>query len=445
MEMVLGLILTHWDTQLGPIIKARYPKNFQISKEEINKILMTHSISKEMTNELIEIRLKEKIFLSYCPKNQIPISGYSMMIIVLNEHEEMLFKEVKDQLTETGEKLFTHTDRNQIKEFHHYASQFFKKKSSRKILFIGSSAVGKTSIKKLFFEGIPSESLLNLPLEPTYGLVQFNYDWLDLDLGVADLAGQEMEHFLNESFESEIDPFESVDAILYIFDSTFWETDSREIVKHIQKIQDINASRNLKSKVFVFCHKLDIIPILEQKTFKNEIKYTLPASVQSNLFFTSIQPDMLHQLIRSMQIVIGTLSPQTKYLEEIIFETISDMQNTAVIVLNEKRILLSASTEDFKIINFSHIFSFISSMTSLLGDFKSDFTELQLRGNHFNLHFSSVEWLSKGECIILISQSLSIKELVLLKESIQYSLIYLETSYEKSPEKLSIDQNKSTV
>ncbi|WP_371803453.1 ADP-ribosylation factor-like protein [Candidatus Lokiarchaeum ossiferum] len=442
--MVIGLVLTHWDTQLGPLIMARYPNNFQVSKDEINKILMTHSISKEMTNEIIEIRLKEKIFLSYCPKKQIPVNGYSMMIIVLNLNEKLLFDGIKNQLNEIGENLFNRSGNEQIKEFHHYASKFFQKKSSRKILFIGSSAVGKTSIKKLFFEGIPSESLLDLPLEPTYGLVQFNYDWLDLDLGVADLAGQEMDHFLNESFESEIDPFDSVDAILYIFDSTYWDTNSREIVQHIQKIQDINTNRDLKSQFFVFCHKLDLIPTCDQQSFKNEIKYTLPASVQSNLFFTSIKSSMLHQLIRSMQVVIGTLSPQTNYLEEILFETISEKKNTAVIILNEKRILLSASTEDFKIINYSHIFSFISSMNLLLDDFKSEFTQLQLKGNRFNLHFSSIEWLSEGECIILISECLSFKELSLLKESIQYSLIYLETSYEKSSDNLSIDQKNSS-
>ncbi|UYP47882.1 hypothetical protein NEF87_004167 [Candidatus Lokiarchaeum ossiferum] len=442
--MVIGLVLTHWDTQLGPLIMARYPNNFQVSKDEINKILMTHSISKEMTNEIVEIRLKEKIFLSYCPKKQIPVNGYSMMIIVLHLNEELLFDGIKNQLNEIGENLFNRSGNEQIKEFHQYASKFFQKKSSRKILFIGSSAVGKTSIKKLFFEGIPSESLLDLPLEPTYGLVQFNYDWLDLDLGVADLAGQEMDHFLNESFESEIDPFDSVDAILYIFDSTYWDTNSREIVQHIQKILDINTSRDLKSQFFVFCHKLDLIPTYDQQSFKNEIKYTLPASVQSNLFFTSIKSDMLHQLIRSMQVVIGTLSPQTNYLEEILFETISEKRNTAVIILNEKRILLSASTEDFKIINYSHIFSFISSMNLLLDDFKSEFTQLQLKGNRFNLHFSSIEWLSEGECIILISECLSFKELSLLKESIQYSLIYLETSYEKSSDNLNIDQKNSS-
>jgi hypothetical protein len=56
--MVLGLILTEWDTQVGPLIKARFPNNFQMSKEIINKLLMSHSISKELKAEMNEKAIK---------------------------------------------------------------------------------------------------------------------------------------------------------------------------------------------------------------------------------------------------------------------------------------------------------------------------------------------------------------------------------------------------
>ncbi len=427
--MVLGLLLTEWDTQVGPLIKARFPNNFQVSKEELNKLLMSHSISKELKSEMMELRLKNTIILSYCPKELIPDSGYSMLIIVLDDQEAKLIDDTKNQLERIGEEIFHLSGFNQIKQFHHHASQFFQKKSSRKILFIGSSAVGKTSIKKMFFEAIPSETLLDRPLEPTYGLIQCNYDWLDLDLGVADLAGQEIEHFLNESFESEIDPFDSVDVILYIFDSTFWDTNSVDIVKHIQQIQNIQEERIPLSKLHIFCHKLDLIPDHEQNKFKNEVIYTLPASIHDRVYFTSIKLPLIHHLIRSMQIVIGTLSPQTKYLEEIIYETISDKQSTAIIILNQNRILLSASTKDFHLINYSHIFSFIHSINVILSDFQSDFIQMQMRGTQLKIAYSSLDWSSNEERIFIVSDTLSYKELTLLKESILYSLVYLETSY----------------
>lgn len=72
-------------------------------------------------------------------------------------------------------------------------------------------------------------------MEPTYGLVHYKIDYFDLDLGIADLAGQEIEHYLYDSFDSEIDPFDACDLVVYVFDPPYWETNSHDIINHLKK------------------------------------------------------------------------------------------------------------------------------------------------------------------------------------------------------------------
>ena len=86
--MPLGLILVGWDNSIGCVVDATYPQSFLISHEIINKILMTHQFSTEVEPELLEIKYKNYIILSYCNKQTIPEFGHEMVMLVLDQHEE---------------------------------------------------------------------------------------------------------------------------------------------------------------------------------------------------------------------------------------------------------------------------------------------------------------------------------------------------------------------
>ena len=75
---------------------------------------------------------------------------------------------------------------------------------SKKIIFVGPSGAGKTTLRKLFFEGENSTKLLEYALEPTYGeeSLILRLPGIKEDIGIFDLAGQENERWLSTAENS---------------------------------------------------------------------------------------------------------------------------------------------------------------------------------------------------------------------------------------------------
>lgn len=61
---------------------------------------------------------------------------------------------------------------------------------TNKIIIVSSSGAGKTTLRKIFFEGENALYLLRFSLEPTYGQETIILK-LKEELGIFDLAGQE--------------------------------------------------------------------------------------------------------------------------------------------------------------------------------------------------------------------------------------------------------------
>ena len=70
---------------------------------------------------------------------------------------------------------------------------------TKKIIFVGPPGAGKTTLRKIFFEGESSTKLLEYALEPTFGeeSLILRLPGLSQDVGIFDLAGQENERWLN--------------------------------------------------------------------------------------------------------------------------------------------------------------------------------------------------------------------------------------------------------
>ena len=75
---------------------------------------------------------------------------------------------------------------------------------SKKVIIVAPSGAGKTTLRKVFFEGENSKKLMEYALEPTYGeeSLIFRLPGLNEDLGIFDLAGQENERWLNSEEKS---------------------------------------------------------------------------------------------------------------------------------------------------------------------------------------------------------------------------------------------------
>lgn len=426
--MPLGMVLADWDNQLGPDIKAISPKGFKISQNEINKLLISHSISEKQVPEIIELHTQEHIILSYSCKDKITTKGYGMLILVLANQESQKIQIFKPKLKEIGQRVFDLSGFEKIKTFHDYSRDLLFQESTRKIVIIGPSGVGKSTIKTMFFEGVSSEELLSNPLEPTYGLEYFNYDWLDLDVGIADLAGQEIDRFLDEPTDFEMNPFLGADLVLFIFDADFWQSDSKKVVTYLNQVDLQLKDNNSNATIHVFCHKIDLIEEENRDKFQNEVKYTLPLQGNNQIYFTSIKPHLISNLIRAMQSIMGAISPRMSDIEAILYESISNYTNTIAILINTSKILLEVSTKDFPLVNLEDVRTFFKTSQNFMQIFGSDQTEFSFITEKFEIYVSPLE-SSVEEVLFLLSRSLSASQLKKLYETIQYSIFYLDTDF----------------
>ena len=344
--MALGLILAEWNNQLGSVIKAISPKGFQISRDILTKVLMTHSISSEEVPEILEIHVNNQIILSFASKSHLTTVDYVILLMILNETEEPDKNKFKDELKNIGKKLKTFTGFKKIQAFRSYAKELFEKKYSRKIMLIGPSNVGKTTIKKLFFEGISQDQLLNVSSEPTIGIEYYNYEWFDLKLGIADLAGQEINDFLTTSEDYDSNLFEGTDVILFMFDVQSWTVNSDALLNLLKKILDLANKHVQKNKIYVFCHKIDLIPQNLREDLQKNVNLFFSQISLNNIYFTSIKDDFLHDLIKNLQLIIGSISIKMEKMVKIVNASISKHSSTAVFLFNKNKLMLYISCKN---------------------------------------------------------------------------------------------------
>ncbi len=371
--MPLGLILVGWDNKIGSVIDATYPQDFSISREIINKILMTHGFSNKLEPELLEIKYINYIVFSYCDKTKVSRFGYEMVMLILDKKEEHSVYDLKKLFQKGVEKLGRTTRDKRIKEFQIFAKSFFQKRLSKKILLIGLPSTGKTTIKKVFFEGSNAQQLLKEPLEPTRGFTHFIYNWLDLELGMGDSSGQEINSYLTPgAFEQEI-AFNECDAVIYNFDYIRWTQDKQIIFDNIQKTIDTIKNFSKTAKIFAFCHKIDLIEESKRVSTFSEISEEFKSKFNIPLFFTSINKNHLHLLYKNLQKIISSLSPLSAEIEKILSKTISSKSKTLALLINkEGSVINQYISSDYNFINGMIIKEYYNLTNEILSKFKDN-------------------------------------------------------------------------
>lgn len=202
--MVIGIALFSWDQKIGAVVDVKYPETLVLSDDLINKIYMTFAYSEDFDkDELIETSYKSQDILSYCDKRRVPEVGYEIITLILEEKEKVNIFNIKSQLLEFGKETFKKEKSERNNYFLEKIGIFFEKSSAKKILLLGRAGTGKTSIKKIIFEGLDPKDLLYNPLEPTRGIAPTVYSWLDLKLGLFDSSGQELSYLLNNETDSD--------------------------------------------------------------------------------------------------------------------------------------------------------------------------------------------------------------------------------------------------
>jgi GTPase SAR1 family protein len=230
---------------------------------------------------------------------------------------------------------------------------------AKKILLLGKAGTGKSSIKKVIFEGKDPKDLLYNPIDPTRGITPSVYSWLGLELGIFDTSGQELDFLLENKKERTL-AFEYADIIIYIFDYQTLKSKSEEIMNDIQKILTIIKKESEVGKLLIFFHKTDLI---DDKTRDAEIN-TINSLIKVPLYSTSIHPKSVYSLYYVFYQILSNFSEKTMILKKIIDKNIEDQNSLMCYITNQKNtIIVQTMTNDFKTTLINQFHQLIAHLT----------------------------------------------------------------------------------
>ena len=222
----------------------------------------------------------------------------------------------------------------------------------RKLLLLGRAGVGKTTLKKIIFEGEDPNKLLHHSLEPTRGIETSNYSWLDLELSVFDTSGQELDNLLNEVTEQDV-AFGNADAVIYIFDYNNWQSNSQEIADEIKEIHKIIRRINKEAKLMVIYHKIDLIPEVIRNNVKiltYQIQSITNLPIKDSLHFTSIDEDYIYSIHNAFSEILSRFSEKTFSLKKTLDASVRDFSKSICYITDYNNgIIVQSKSNDFNI------------------------------------------------------------------------------------------------
>ena len=162
---------------------------------------------------------------------------------------------------------------------------------SKKVILVGPSGAGKTTLRKIFFEGENASKLLEYTLEPTYGeeSIILRLPGLNESVGVFDLAGQENHRWLETEDKS---IFIDTKIIMVIIDTSH-EVDL--ILDFIRRVIAIRNEITPDSFVYVLMHKIDLVVHKKIRDLRTGIKSSFPNEKSLKILFTSLKRQFIAQ------------------------------------------------------------------------------------------------------------------------------------------------------
>ncbi len=172
-----------------------------------------------------------------------------------------------------------------------------------KISLVGKPEVGKTSIKKVVFEGAdPNEIMLSL-IEPTISLTFSTHKIMASNIVVLETPGQSLSVLLKDE-ERQIKSFDNANVIIYIFDYPSWIELSEDIIEDVRKIYKINKTREINAKLILFLHKIDLIETkdidFKLDKIKKKVNKLLNLPEELSIYFTSLHPNLIYTIYNAL-------------------------------------------------------------------------------------------------------------------------------------------------
>ncbi len=285
-------------------IRSSYPKTFKISRGLVHKITQFFMQSGGRVDEVLELNYGDKLVLILSKKIDSDQSN-EIIALILSPQEVLNKNKFIDLIKNDIDNFYKKDKQDRFSNFETFARLFFSESETKKLLFIGFPSSGKTSIKKSIFDKEDPQSLLgNASPEPTRGLVHFIYSWFNATVGIVDSSGQEFDSYVSDGSDEQIRAFEGSDIIIYVFDVINWKQESEKVIDNLKKIISTkNAISPPNSKIYAFCHKIDLLTDPDKDSIL-KVKQILEKDLNVKATFSSIQPELIHTLFRSMELIL---------------------------------------------------------------------------------------------------------------------------------------------
>lgn len=154
--------------------------------------------------------------------------------------------------------------------------------TATKLVLLGRAGVGKTTLRKIFFDRESPLVLIKESIKPTLGVDVNSYN-LGMNIAVHDLAGQELNHWLTEG-SSVLDLSDIILIVLECLDD--WD----ENIQIIKQVQQVQLKIVPSATIVVFFHKIDLLTKLQLNKLKEKISaFEKDPDMEINIFLTSIQ------------------------------------------------------------------------------------------------------------------------------------------------------------
>ncbi len=238
-----------------------------------------------------------------------------------------------------------------------------------KIAFVGKPEMGKTTIKKVIFDGVDPSKLALFPLEATIGISRSVHEFMDLKISLLDTPGQSLPILLKDE-KKQINYFENTGAIIYIFDFPTWIADSQDVIDDILSIYKINKKLKINAKIILFLHKVDLL--IDKKIgsrldiIRMHILKQLNIPEDLPIYFTSLHPDLIYTVFNAISDIFSNFSKDSSNLKEIIKKYVKGLSKTICFVSNqEDNLIIQVPTNDFDTSTLYYLYSGIDRLTKL--------------------------------------------------------------------------------
>eukprot|EP00741_Cyanophora_paradoxa_P007071 tig00001086_g6842.t1 len=185
---------------------------------------------------------------------------------------------------------------------------------SKKVLLMGKSYSGKTSMRSIIFANyIPRDTMrLGVTIEVEHSHVRFLGN---LVLNLWDCGGQKT--FMENYFESQRDHiFRNVEVLIYVFDiQSLTSADNQADLNYFKSCLDAILQHSKHAKIFVLIHKMDLVDAAQRDAVfraKERLLLEMSHPLDTQCYATSIWDETLYKAWSS---ITYSLIPNVKTLE----------------------------------------------------------------------------------------------------------------------------------